>query len=401
MFNNLPPHIAEPQTRARTGANRVGEFSQTIVSALEQPLGYPPVKEWMFPGDKVAIVLQASLLRPVEVAGVALEYCQANGIEMDDVLLVVLPATAARFGIGADQLVQTEAQVANGEPPATLPVTVTGKTVHCHVHDQRNPFGLAYLAANEAGDPVHVNRELVDADVVLPIGCPTSGCGTEIRDCIYPDYGSIDRAEPFRALTGTAVQRADEVQLANDNLGSFFTLQIVYSPGGDVASAVAGQRNQAVAAATELANEQWTIDPVFETDLVIATIEEPGRAQTWGDFASALIASATAAPGTGPIVIWSAIKQQPDRGTRKSLQRQFDDSGKGKLSRAHRRVASITAERPVFLHSELPQSSIEELGIGFIADQEDILRIAAKASNGVLLRDAHRVNLVSSEASEL
>lgn len=392
MLDKLPKHISEPQASSSGSAK---PLSAVIASALDQPLDYPAVNEWMFPGDGVVIVLQANLPRPVEVVGVVLDYCQREGIELDDVSLVVAPVMAAQFGISSGQLIQTEAEIANGEPPKILPVKIDGRSLNCQVHDQNNTFGLAYLAANEAGDAVHVNRQLVDADVVFPIGSPTSGSSAEGHDTVYPDFGSIDRAEPFRARTDSAEQRADEIRLANDNLGSFFSLQVVFSPGGEVSHALSGQRTQVVAVATEFANQQWTIESVQDADLVIATIEEPGREQTWDDFASALTTAAGAVEGDGPIVVWSEIDQAPDPDTCRALQRQFDESETSELPKQLKSVAAIAAERPVFLHSSLPQSSIEELGIGFIADEDDVYRIAVKATKGVLLRDAHRVNLKS------
>lgn len=397
MLDNFPKHISEPQANS-SGSGKT--LSDVITVALDQPLDYPAVDEWMFPGDSVVIVLQSNLPRPVEVVGIVLDYCQREGIEIDDVLLVIAPAMAKQFGISADQLVQTEAEIANGEPPKILPVKIDSRSLKCQVHDQANTFGLAYLAANEAGDAVHVNRRLVDADVVFPIGCPTSGSSAERHDTIYPDFGSIDRAETFRARSDSPQQRGDEIQLANDNLGSFFSLQIVFSPGGEASQAVSGQRGQVITAATKFANEQWTVEPIHDADLVIATIEEPGCEQTWDDFASAVTTAAGAAAGDGPIVVWSEINQEPDADTCRALQRQFDESEAGELPKQLQAVAAIAAERPVFLFSKLPQSSIEDLGIGFINDENDVYRIAAKASKGVLLRDAHRVNLMSPQGSQ-
>jgi hypothetical protein len=353
----------------------------------------------MFPGDKVAIVLQANLPRPVEVVGVVLDYCRREGLQIEDLSLVIAPVMAKQFEIEAAQLTLTEAEIANGQPPKVVSVRIDDRALNCQVHDQANTFGLAYLAANEAGDAVHVNRLLVDADVVIPIGCPTSGNVAEAHDTIYPDFGSTDRAEPFRSRSDSAAQRAAEIRLANDNLGSFFSLQIVFSPGGEASHAFSGERVTVASAATEFANRQWAIESVQNADLVIATIEEPGREQTWGDFASAVTTAANAVEGDGPIVVWSDLNQPPDPDTCQALQRQFDESEATELPEQLQSVASIASERPVFLYSNLPQSSVEDLGIGFVNDEEDVYRIAAKATQGVLLRDAHRVTLKSPQAS--
>ena len=387
-LEKLPSCIVHPQTSAQTQTKSAAEL---VRAAFEAPIEYPAVDQWLFPGDDISIVLQSNLPAPVEVLEAVLDYCVSIKLDLNDVSVVITAAMASTFGIAAEQLVQSEAEIANGEPPEIIFVTVGDHKVGCQVHDPSNSFGLAYLAANEAGDPVHVSRLLVDADVVIPVGCPTSGSSAESYDCVYPDFGSKSRLEPFRAGTGTISERSAEIELANDNLGSFFLIQIVSAPGGKISAAVAGARKHVIAKATDLANQQWSIDAVSESGLVIATVEETGRAHSWDDFASALITSANMSDGDGPIVLWTSIEVPPDRSTRKALQTQFEESVVKKLSRKQRQIATIVSERPVFLHSKLPQSTVEELGIGFIKDEGAVVRIAEKASSGILLHDAHKV----------
>ena len=387
-LEKLPSTIVQPQSSAQTTTTSAPEL---VRAAFDSPLEYPAVDQWLFPGDDISIVLQSNLPSPVEVLEAVLDYCTSIKLDLNDVTVVITAAMASTFGIAADQLVQAEAEIANGEPPEIIFITVGDHKVGCQVHDPSNTYGLAYLAANEAGDPVYVSRLLVDADVVIPVGCPTSGASAESYDCIYPDFGSTSRLEPFRAGTGTVVERTAEIELANDNLGSFFLIQIVSAPGGEISAAVAGARKHVIEKATELANEQWLIDLVPDVELVIATVEETGRLHSWDDFANALITAANMIDGDGPIVLWTSIAVPPDRSTRKALQTQFEESVIKKLSRKQRQIATIVSERPVFLHSELPQSTVEELGIGFIKNEDDVVRIAEKASSGILLHDAHKV----------
>ena len=46
---------------------------------------------------------------------------------------------------------------------------LAGREFPYQIHDGEDDKKVSYLVANEAGDPVYLNRLLVDADVVLPL----------------------------------------------------------------------------------------------------------------------------------------------------------------------------------------------------------------------------------------
>ena len=391
MFENLPAEIVHAQPQATPSV----EFQTLLESALNDPLFYPPINQWLFPGDSLAIVLQSNLPNPVDVIKSIIEVIKPLEIDFDDVVVVVTSQMAEQFGITAAQQQQSESEIANGMPPAIIQVDVGdqgSEKISFQVHDPGNSYGLSYLAANEAGDPVHINKMLADADVVLPIGCPTPG-DQQRYDCVYPDFGSEARIEQFKTGSGSIIQRTQEVELANDHLGTFFALQIVNAPGGEVAAIVSGARKDALDHAKGTADEIWAVKFVPECQAVLATMEERGRTQTWDDFADAVINASKVSNGSGPILIWSSIDQAADRNTRKALMSQFDESISGKFSVQLRSLASIISDRPIFLHSELSQGQTEELGLGYIDTEDDALRILAKFESCVLLRDAHRCRI--------
>ena len=388
MFENLSADIV----RAQHQEEEYEALELLLKSALENPLFYPAAEQWMFPGDSLAIVLQSNLVQVSRVIESLLQYLIALKINVDDVTIIISSQMAEQFGITDQQLKQSESEVANGMPPAQIQVPVGSWEVSFQVHDPANTYGLAYLAANEAGDPVHINRLLADADVVVPIGCPTPG-DQQRHDCLYPDFGSAERLKQFKAGSGSLDQRQQEIELANDNLGTFFSVEIVTEPGGQIAAVFAGARKDVFEQSKQLADELWTVKFVSDRQTVLATIEEPGRKQTWEDFTDAVISAANISNGSGPIVIWTAINQPADRNTRKALMAQFDDSVSTKLSVRQRSLASIASERPIFLKSELSQSQTEEMGLGYIESESDAESVLAKFNTGILLRDAHRCRI--------
>ena len=395
MFENLPAEIVHAQPQATRSADLI----TLLESALNQPLFYPPINQWLFPGDSLAIVLQSNLPNPADVVRCLIYLLKPLDVDLDDVVFVVTSQMAEQFGITAQQQQQSESEIANGMPPAIIQVEIgdqggneSGEKISFQVHDPSNTYGLSYLAANEASDPVHINKLLADADVVLPIGCPTPG-DQQRYDCVYPDFGSEGRLEQFKTGSGSINQRTDEIELANDHLGTFFALQIVNAPGGEVAAVVSGARKDALDHAKRTADEIWAVKFVPNCPAVLATMEERGRTQTWDDFADAVINASRVSNGSGPIVVWSSINQAVDRNTRKALMSQFDDSISGKFSVQQRSLASIISDRPIFLHSQLSESQTEELGLGYIDTEADALRILSKFESSVLLRDAHRCRI--------
>jgi len=394
VFENLSANIV----RAQHQKAEYPALQQQLKFALENPLFYPAANQWLFPGDSLAILLQSNLVQAPKVLEAFLEYISQLKIDSEDIVVVISAQMAEQFGITAQQLEQSKSEVANGMPPSLIQVDVGDEKISFQVHDPANSYGLAYLAANEAGDPVHVNRLLVDADVVVPLGCPTPG-DQQRYDCLYPDFGSADRLAEFRTGSGSIAQRQQEIQLANDNLGTFLAVELVTEPGGEIAAVYAGARKDVFEQSKQLADELWTVDYIPDQQTVLATIEEQGGVQSWDDFADAVINAAQVSNGNGPIVVWTTIDQPADRKTRKALMAQFDDTISAKLSVAQRSVASIISERPIFLKSKLSQSQTEELGLGYIESEAEAEAILAKFDSGILLRDAHRCRIDQPQAA--
>ena len=173
-------------------------------------------------------------------------------------------------------------------------------SVAFYIHDSGNPQGLAYIAANDEGMPVKVNRAIVDADVVLPIGCVSFAMDEPLSDCIYPAFGCRDAQDRYRIQKNTLASRTAEIELANDHLGSFYTIQVVAGPGGKIKSAFAGERKTAINLATDAYAATWRLNPVDEADMAIASIETDPDQQSWKDFARAVVSANLVANSNGP-----------------------------------------------------------------------------------------------------
>jgi hypothetical protein len=286
------------------------------------------------------------------------------------------------------------------QPPVQFQLEFGFNQINCQVHDADNDAGLAYLNANDAGDPVYVNRLLVDADVVIPIGFVEPGDDSRQTDCIYPSFSGASAQERFSKADVTSLACRAEIALANDMLGSFFVIQLVSGPGGSVVGLFCGERMRTTKAARLAANELWTFDFGGEAELVLATIETDAKRQTWDDVAEAVLTASQLIKGEGPIVVLTELSVKPDKKMRRALQSQFDDGPEKKSSVKLRSLAGVVAERSVFLKSQLPPAEVEDLGLGHLDSAEQIARVAESFDSGVLIRDAHKCQLsIESTAS--
>ena len=366
--------------------------------ALDAPLFYPPLKESVFPGDQVAIALQNGLPQPMQLLSSLLGNLYAAQITSGDISVVVNVRTAAQLGLSAEQIkVATDPELA--EPAAPQQLEIDGESIKFHIHNGEISKSLSYLVANAPGDPMHVNRTLVDADVILPVGCPSAGDASQQHDCIYPEFASSDVQARFSVSEGSFLARQEEILLANDTLGAFFSIQVVVGPGDQIHQIISGARADAVGAARTETNRLWEFTWLDEVDATVATIETHPEDQTWEDFALAVIAASRVSKADGPIVVWSDISQRPHRRIRKACQAQFEESVNTKLSKELQHLSAIIKERPIFLRSELASNDVEELGIGFIESAAEINRIVESHDNCLLLRDAHKLQISDVEKS--
>ncbi|MFK7768600.1 MAG: hypothetical protein AB8B55_15360 [Mariniblastus sp.] len=380
----------QPNLQSENAQGKNLSVDELMKAALDEPLFYPKLQESVFAGDTVGIALQSNLPHPKLILEALLKQLNSANVDPADIVVVVSPRTARRLEIDPSLYEITDEQKTSGERPGVFPVEFGFNSINFQVHDPEIETGLAYIIANAAGEPVHINRMLVDADVVLPVSCPVAGEANQQIDCLYPEFASEVIKGRFADGKGSFLSRWEEIEIANDTLGSFFSIQIICGPGDKIERVICGARKDATDAARLATNELWAFQWEGQADVTVATIEMEETDQTWDDFAHALITASRLSTPDAPIVICSEIAVMPDRNIRKALLSQFETGISGKLTKTMQHVAAIVNERPVFLHSKLKSNSIEELGIGFIETIDEVLRIAEPHEQGLLIRDAHR-----------
>ena len=385
------PNFSVPQLDVSIEPNI--DLSSALKITLDAPEFYPPLSESVFAGDTVAIALQTDIPHANYLIESIVDYLISTGIELADITLVVTGRTAENLGIPPAQYEMAEKDKAEGKRPPVFSFDLGFQKLNIQVHDPENQTGHAYLAANEEGDPVYVNRTLVDADVVIPIGIPSPGEVNQQLDCIYPDFSTTSTLYRFSQGKGSFISRWTEIELANESLGAFFAIQVVCGPGDTIRKVNSGARKDVLESARDATNQLWSLSWPTLSDFCVATIEAKPNDQSWDDFCQALIAASEVTKTESPIVIWSEISLPPDRNTRKACMSQFEDNISSKLTKTLQRVAGIIKDRPVFFKSELSEQAVEELGLGHLQSANEILRMAESHENCLVIRDAHKTQI--------
>lgn len=353
------------QPQRSSDAPRPVDLDSRLSDALANPVDYPPIPESIFEGDQVAIAFQSNLAEPEAVTR-ALLRALSNQLKNQDFVLVTSEQTASRLKSFAE---------------------INGKLI---VHYPSDQNGLSMMGINELSEPVYINRHLFDADVVIPV-CSAGFDSNESSDCIYPYFSGLDDRERFE--TRASGTRAGQVRLANNQLGTFWSIYVVFGPGNQVYDVIVGEQSKAKQLAKEKMDLVWRVNVETESDFVIGTIESHPVEQTWDDFCTALIAADQVSHPGAPIVICCDLSNSPKRKIRSALTQQFGAEKSSGLNAVQKSVAEIVRDHTVFVSSQLSQTATEELGLGHIASATELQRLIKPAQNGILLRDAHRCRI--------
>ena len=370
-----------------------------VESALANPIDFPRLSETVFPGDRVAIVVQPELPDLEVILDRLVQELIDHQVEPPDVTLVVTAGTAKTLGIPEI----TSTLESADEDERVYPVLDSFHSVQCHVHRPSDEKELCYLAANRDALPLMVSRPIAEADVVLPVGFPMARKGSVdtiamVDPSIYPTFSSQETIERFRNSEKQEELEA-ETRLVNDHLGVFSAIQVVPGIGEEIKTVLCGERKRvAELAQTEFMNS-WSIEGASgECDLLIATIDGNADEQSWDDVVQAVALGSELAPTAKQFIIWSELTEKPNRDIKSACRAQFESDERkknSKLSRSLRRFADVVGRQGVFLHSRLGQTEVESLGLGHVGPAGDLQRMIGDAKCGVFIANAHRCLLTS------
>lgn len=384
-----------------------GDLLAAARAALAAPCEFPRLRSAAVPGDRVAIALERGTPAAEAIVAALVEELGAAGIEPESITIVTSPAVdspAATDDVSAstdDAEVLTDvAEVDQAQGPALDPrlIYVT------HQPDHREE--LAYLAATEAGDPIYLHRGLVDADLVVSVGLvhePLAGRPMPEPAGLFPLFGDAAAQRRHREATrpGKSARRSPsltgEAREAAWLLGSQFAVVVVPGGGESARAILAGEREAVARRGCELSRAAWQPEVAGEPSLVLATIDAPSEATTWGDVARALAAAASVVRSGGELALACGLAAAPGP----ALSRLADcDDRPRLLSRLWREdlpdlaltaeIVAILEQHRVYLLADLDEATVESLGFAWVETAAELQRLARHHDEVLVLADAHR-----------
>ena len=365
--------------------------------ALAEPLEYPSLARGTTPGDRVLVALSHGVPRAGEIVAAVVRYLAEAGVDPDGVS-VLRTAEDARWGIG--------------DPWSWLSETLRER-ITLLVHDPDDRSRLAYLAATEKGEPILLHRAVIDADVVLPVGCvrsgPTAGYHG-VHGVIFPTFSdrrtllrfrSMESSDPRGRRNKRLLEEVDEVGWL---LGVTFTVQVVPGRGDRLLHVLAGELGAVRRRGSELYRRAWHEAVPRRASLVVAAIEGGSAQQTWQNVGRALAAAGRLVEDGGAVAVCCELASEPGP----AMQRLAAARSRGEaLAQIHRdqpddalpaaQLADVQDRARVYLLSRLDESLVESLEIAPIARVDELERLVRQHESCILLANAPHALVTTEE----
>lgn len=384
------------------------DVRKAVTECVESPCDFPAISQAVVEGDRVVLAVDGNIPSVAEVVAGVVDALPLQTLAHLSVLL------------SQETSPQTLVEVVDA-------VADRGDVL---VHDPQNREQHGYLAANAAAEPIYLNRQLIEADLAIPIitARPAGSLDPNVMDGgVMPAFADADTQNRLRQET-IAAGGADDREAAEAAwlLGVQMLVAVMPTARAEVAQVFAGTP-AGVRRQTDLANaanhradvahradisEQGREDTAEQepaavalahdapacsrkAELVFACLDGDRQQQSWQNVARALhVARHLINPG-GTIVVTSHLAAPIGRSLRrlastedweKTQKRLARDAGPDTL--AATLISQLRQEGRVLLMSDLAAEQIESLGIGAIETPEQINRLIRGHATCAVIRSA-------------
>lgn len=387
LLNIEPPAEAELADFSTPPGSPLDDPAGAVASALAAPLGFPPLCQAIVPGDRIVVALDHDVPQlPTLVAGITRTLLSA-GAEPDDITLLLAHGAA-------------------GPSPTSRLDAALARSIRLAQHDPGDQGGLAYLAASKEALPIYVNRQLFDADVIVPLGClhPRTALGyLGWAGGLFPTFSDAATQQRFR-VPGSVESRAahrrqqKEAEEAAWLLGSRFSCQVVPGLGESILHVLAGDVEAVAKLGRELCEAAWRYRVPRRASLVVSTISGGPEQQTWESFARALLSASAVVADGGVIVLCTNLTCAPGPALQQLAKSSEEDERTLRRLRREGSADAVSAallwdvrqRAKVYLLSGLDEDTVEELGLGYVSRGEEVNRLSQHHHSCILMADAHR-----------
>jgi nickel-dependent lactate racemase len=372
-----------------SGPAEAVQVGPTLIDALAEPLDFPPLSTALVPGDRVVLALDRRVPESAAIVAALWRALEGVGIAPSEVC-ILQPAS------------MTHAELP--DPRQMLPATVR-TDVRWHAHDATSDDASGYLASSAAGERIYLNRELLDADFVLPINAAAFDPLLGFRGPGAVFYPGLSTSAAFAKTLG---QGHSELCPDDDRplrqlveeivwlLGVQFAIQVIphrqaSAAGGVIAGSVeAVERN-----ARRQLNREWRLARPERSDTVVAAVSSSDGPTRWDDVGAAIAAAQKLVTRGGKIVLLTDLAEAPGPGMELLRTQKSARTGLRELRTkmppdwlAASQVAAAADWASVYLLSGLTNDIVEELFLTPLASETESRRLLDHATDCVLLTGA-------------
>ena len=369
-------------------------------AALDKPIDYPPLAQSTTPGDRVVLALGHGVPQVAQVTAAIILALVEAGVDPDGIAVLRSQADLDA-GVG---------------DPCHLIGSPLRDRITLLTHDPTERGQLAYLAANESGNAILINRALHEADLVLPVGClhtdETAGY-FGIHDSVFPTFSDTKTVRRFRGFGSLDEQGSRKRELVAEVdhvarlLGIHFTVQLIPAAGDGVLQVLAGESESVRRRGRDLYRAAWSWPVSQRAGLVVAAIEGDAGQQTWENVGRTLQTADKFVAEEGVIVVCCDLAASPGPGLQRLAQTDSHTSALRHVGKERpvdalpaAQLAHALEQHKIYLLSRLDASLVENLDMIPVGGPDELARLVRQHTSCILLSNAPRVAASVEEATK-
>ncbi len=356
------------------------DYKEMVAHQLDSPIDFPSIMQSILEDDQIAIALEDGVPDGMAIASEVILYLIEHGVAPENITWVIGSTHRRHLELAAKELHRRG-----------------GVEVKTLLHDPSLIESHAYVAASQSGDAIYVQRDLIDADVLIPIYCARTPECPLASDLFGISPGFTDSATQQRwniAWLEDNVNHLHEHEKLSEEAGWLagihFAVAVVPSMDGHVAEVLAGKPGSIYPKGTE------SLESVVNSpyDLVVAVVEGNAQQQSWLSIARAASYADRICGGEGRIVVCCDV-DHATKGIRDLRSNEPMESANRRLIKSNVEdafaaavIRSILANRSLYLYSSLGSADCESLGIAHVQSPSDIEHLLTQAAHPCILRGA-------------
>ena len=376
----LPEHATELRVSGEPTDQPIADL---IAKAFDEPIEFPPLALALIDDDHIAIAIEDGVPEANTIACAVIRYLVQHGTRQEMITIV----------LGSDNQDWRDRLAAELQSQE-----LGGIKVVKHEPTQHDSHG--YIAASESADPIYIQRDLVEAEVVLPIYCIRTPDSPSASDKYGMSPSFADASTQHRWNLAWLDDNAHHLHLQEKLshevgwlMGIQFSIAVVPACDGSVATILGGNPDSVFRQASERIRPLG-VKQAAEHSLAVAFVEGDWTQQSWMNVARAAAHADMQLDSLGSIVICTDLKHlsagilqlgsdEPEEKLEKELlNSDLEDAFAAAV------LSSIKSKRSIFLMSQLKSHQVESLGLAFVESPTDIERLCRESNSFCVMRSS-------------